>query len=152
MELVDISTIIASIITAFSFLFSSLIYFISVSRERKTKTLDYWEQVQPSLIEARQNLQNLNQNEWTKEIAKKHLASSHNSLIISKGLNSFERLSIGINLNIYDIKVIKQLAGKMIIESYIAYIPIIIAREEQIGESGGFREFEKLYARLIKLN
>lgn len=79
-----------------------------------------------------------------------HLESSNLNIIV-KGLNAFERLATGINLDVYDLNVLNKLAGKMIIDSYIAYIPLIVAREEQLGEGGIFREFEILYSKLLKI-
>lgn len=133
----DIATISASIIAGVAFIVSSVTYVQTTRREKRIKTLDYWEAVQPSLIEARQSLALIHQGEWTRDIALTHI-NSPNIEHISKGLNAFERLATGINLDIYDLKVLNKLAGKMITDSYVAYAPLIIAREEQLEERGSF--------------
>ncbi|MFS1466433.1 hypothetical protein BCU33_010200 [Vibrio lentus] len=146
----DIATISASVIACIAFIVSSITYVQTTRRERRIKTLDYWETVQPSLIEARQSLSSIHKGEWSTEDAKTHL-NSPNLELISKGINSFERLATGVNLDIYDLKVLNKLAGEMIVDSYLAYAPIIAVREEQLGKSDSFREFEVLYSKLDKL-
>ncbi|BCI77531.1 DUF4760 domain-containing protein [Vibrio cholerae] len=146
----DIATITAAIIACITFIVSTSIYIQTTRRERRVKTLDYWETIQPSLIQARKELNEIHKGDWTKEDALIHLESSNLNIIV-KGLNAFERLATGINLDVYDLNVLNKLAGKMIIDSYIAYIPLIVAREEQLGEGGIFREFEILYSKLLKI-
>ncbi len=146
----DIATITAAGVACTTFILSTITYIKTTRRERRIKTLDYWESIQPSLVDAIKDLSSLHNGEWTKEIAEKHL-NSINSELISRGLNAFERLGAGVNLDIYDLKVLNKLAGKMIIDSFIAYAPLIAAREEQLGRSFLFREFELLYNELSKL-
>jgi len=147
----SIATIAASIIAALALFVSSYIFVQSSRRDRRIKTLDYWESVQPSLVEARKILSNLHDGEWTKEIAFKHLNSSQNRGHIMKGLSSFERLAIGINLDVYDLSVIGKLAGEMIVNSYVVYAPLIAAMEEQEGKAGLYKEFTLVYVRLERI-
>ncbi|MDC5757212.1 hypothetical protein OPW41_24295 [Vibrio europaeus] len=149
-SITDIATISASVIAGIAFIVSSITYVQTTLRERRIKTLDYWETIQPSLLEARRTLSNIHSGEWSSEDARKHL-NSPNVELITKGINAFERLATGVNLDIYDLKVLNKLAGKMIVDSYIAYAPIIVVREEQLGYRGSFREFEILYNNLEKL-
>ena len=146
----DIATISASVIAGVAFIVSSITYVQTTRRERRIKTLDYWESIQPSLIEAGRSLSAIHAGEWSSEDARIHL-NSPNLELISKGINAFERLATGVNLDIYDLKVLNKLAGKMIVDSYVAYAPIIAVREEQLGTRGSFREFELLYGKLEKL-
>ena len=149
-SLTDIATISASVIAGVAFIVSSLTYVQTTRRGRRIKTLDYWETVQPSLIEARKSLSTIHEGEWTNEDARIHL-NSPNSELISKGINAFEHLATGVNLDIYDLKVLNKLAGKMIVGSYVTYAPILLVQEEQLGTRDSFREFELLYAKLDKL-
>ncbi|EIO4601473.1 hypothetical protein LQM14_000703 [Vibrio parahaemolyticus] len=146
----DLATITAAGIACITFVVSTATYIKTTRRERRVKTLDYWESIQPSLIAARKDLSSIHDGEWTREIAQTHL-NSPNSELISRGLNSFERLGTGVSLDIYDLKVLNKLAGKMIIDSFIAYAPLIAAREEQLDRCFLFREFEILYNELSKL-
>lgn len=149
-SITDIATISASVIAGVAFVVSSITYVQTTRRERKIKTLDYWEAIQPSLIEARKSLSSIHQGEWSSNDARKHL-NSPNLELITKGINAFERLATGVNLDIYDLNVLNKLAGKMIVDSYVAYAPIIVVSEEQIGTRNSFREFEILYSKLEKL-
>lgn len=97
-----------------------------------------------------QSLSTIHEGEWSNEDARIHL-NSPNSELISKGINAFERLATGVNLDIYDLKALNKLAGNMIVDSYATYAPILLVQEEQLGTRDSFREFEPLYAKLDKL-
>ncbi|EGR0413019.1 hypothetical protein QTU67_002196 [Vibrio cholerae] len=145
----DIATIIASITAVVTFIVSATTYVKSTSRERKTKTLDYWEASQKSLTEARNNLSKIHKGTWTEDIAKRHLYSSNRHHIIS-WLSAFERLAMGINLDIYDINVVNKLGGTLLVESFVAYAQLIALLEHEESPNE-FSEFKSLYAKLEKM-
>ena len=145
----DIATIIASVTAVVTFIVSATTYVKSTNRERKTKTLDYWEASQNSLTEAINNLSKIHKGTWTEGLAKTHLGSSNRSHIIN-GLNAFERLATGINLGIYDIKVINKLGGDLLVESFVSYAQLIVVLEHEKSPKD-FSEFKSLYAKLDKM-
>ena len=149
---VDIASIIVSIFTTLSIISGAFLYFINNRRDRRIKTLEYWEETQPNLIEARTLLININNTGlWTEELAKKQLNNKNNKPKIYDALSKFERLAIGINLNTYDIKVLNKLSGNFLIDSYLAYIPLIECYQSINNEPGSFCEFRKLYETLTKI-
>ncbi|EGR1296606.1 hypothetical protein EAF56_11385 [Vibrio alginolyticus] len=146
----DIATIIASVTAVVTFIVSATTYVKSTNRERKTKTLDYWEASQNSLTEAVNNLSKIHKEPWTEDIAKRHLGSSNREQIVN-GLSAFERLAMGINLGIYDIKVINKLGGSLLVESFVSYAQLIAVLEQEESPQE-FSEFKSLYAKLDKMS
>jgi hypothetical protein len=144
----DIATIVASVVACAAFIVSTLTYMSSTKRERKIKTLDYWETAYSDLVNAKETLTKLHKGDWTEEVSRQKVSSDVNLNLIIDSLNKFEHLATGINFDIYDLKVINKLGGKLLTDAFIAYTPLIAVIENNPSLSDDFPEFKSLYSKL----
>ncbi|KYN23606.1 hypothetical protein AUQ44_16655 [Vibrio cidicii] len=144
----DFATIIAALVACITFIVTCVTYVISTNRERKIKTLDYWESAYSILTKGVESISRIHSGQWTSDIAQKKMESDINLKLIIDGLNMFEHLATGINLNIYDLKVVNKLGGKMLTDAYIAYAPLITEIERRPEYSNHFIEFKILYSKI----
>ncbi|MBY8037495.1 hypothetical protein KW477_05800 [Vibrio fluvialis] len=144
----DFATIIAALVACITFIVTCVTYVISTNRERKIKTLDYWESSYSDLFTAKEALTRLHKGKWTIDIAKTKVSSEINLNLIIGSLNKFEHLSTGINLGIYDLKTLNKLGGKMLTDTFIAYVPLISVIENDPSLADDFPEFKSLYSQL----
>ncbi|MCG3743184.1 hypothetical protein EXA18_06730 [Vibrio cincinnatiensis] len=144
----DIATMIAAGVAAAAFLVTTVTYLLNTSRERKIKTLDYWESSYSDLIAAKDALARLHKGKWSEEVAKTKISAEINLNLIIDSLNKFEHLSTGINLGIYDLKVLNKLGGKLLTDTFVAYATLIAVIENNPSLSDDFPEFKLLYSKL----
>ena len=144
----DIATMIAAGVAAAAFLVTTVTYLLNTNRERKIKTLDYWQSSYSELIAAKDALTKLHKGKWSEEVAKTKIGSEINLNLIIDSLNKFEHLSTGINLGIYDLKVLNKLGGKLLTDTFVAYATLIAVIENNPSLSDDFPEFKLLYSKL----
>lgn len=144
----DIATMIAAGVAAAAFLVTTITYLLNTSRERKIKTLDYWESSYSDLIAAKDALARLHKGKWSEEVAKTKISAEINLNLIIDSLNKFEHLSTGINLGIYDLKVLNKLGGKLLTDTFVAHATLIAVIENNPSLSDDFPEFKLLYSKL----
>ncbi|MFT6898158.1 MAG: hypothetical protein ACJA13_002578 [Paraglaciecola sp.] len=149
-DLLNYSKVIASIITALSFIFGAYIYFANSRKDRIKDTLTYWEgfyrEIKPSVQYFSTHAPSV-EGEVVKNIA----AHKTDKNKLHDILNNFEKLALGVNLGAYDLNSLNRVAGKTILQLYERYEQYIHYRRRDPKTSNSWSEFEMLYTRLKKI-
>ncbi|MCK9175889.1 MAG: DUF4760 domain-containing protein [Desulforhopalus sp.] len=146
--LINYARIIGPILTAIS-IFLGIYYFsLNVRRDKAKQTLDYWEKINQQLKEEKKTLTKDYGKYIDEEMALLLVEDKEERPRISKFLNIYERLSLGVNMGLYDVKVLNKLAGQVIIDNFYKYENFINARRIQVNRDFLFVEYEKLVLHL----
>ena len=139
MEIVTLIISIVSIILAIvSVVHSFFVYKQTVKHDKKQATLDAFNILQEQVLDRL----NLYTNSKIKEISQDARSKEYKSLTIL--MARIEHFSVGVNSDIYDIEIVKRLAGKHFCALYDKLIPMIEKKRSINKSDKHYDEFEKL--------
>lgn len=135
-------SIISLLISAFSFVFSLVTYQKNVVHNRKKLTLDAFNILQEQVLDklnifSKKDVKNISKNTKTKDYKR-----------ITTLMARIEHFSVGVNSNVYDIKVLKRLAGKHFYAIYDKLLPMIEKKRKINKTDKHYDEFELLIKNL----
>lgn len=133
-----IISIISLIFAVLSCLHSFFIYNQTVKHDKKQATLDAFNILQEQVLDKI----NLYPNSKIKEIAEDARSKEYKSLTIL--MARIEHFSVGVNSDIYDIEIVKRLAGKHFCALYDKLLPMIEKKRKINKLDKHYDEFEKL--------
>ena len=138
----DIASLIISIVSfllAFvSAIFSWRVHKQTVIHDKKQATLDAFNILQEQVLDKI----NLYSNSKVKEIAEDARSKEYKELTIL--MARIEHFSVGVNSEIYDLKIVKRLAGKHFCAMYNKLLPMIEKKRKINKTDKHYDEFEKL--------
>ena len=150
-ELNSYVQIVGPLLTGLSVLLGVIYFIINIKRDRAKLTVDYWEKINQQLKEEKRNLLRDYGSRIDPELAKLILENSDEQIRINRVINIYERLALGVNIGIYDIRVLNRLVGQNIIDNYLRFEAYIEARRIKLDRPFAWKEFQKLYEKLKKL-
>lgn len=135
-------SIISLFISAFSFVFSLVTYQKNVVHNRKKSTLDAFNILQEQVLDklnifSKKDVKNISKNTKTDEYK-----------CITTLMARIEHFSVGVNSNVYDIKVLKRLAEKHFYAIYDKLLPMIENKRKINKTDKHYDEFELLIKNL----
>lgn len=143
MDIVTLIISIASIILAvISAVHSIYVYIQTVKHDKKQATLDAFNILQEQVLDKI----NLYSNSKIKEIAEDSRSKKYKDLTIL--MARIEHFSVGVNTEIYDLKIVKRLAGKHFCMLYDKLLPMIEKKRKINKTDKHYDEFEKLVEEL----
>jgi hypothetical protein len=148
----DILSVIGAAMTAFSVVFGVFVYTRSSHHEKVRKTLDYWESINQELKIEKKKLLDKYGSKLSRETAEEILESSDDMIKLNKVLNIYERLSIGVNMGIYDIKALNRIVGRNLISNYSRYEEYIELRRDRFDRPDAWKDFEVMVGRINALS
>jgi Domain of unknown function (DUF4760) len=134
-----------------SFAFAAIVYYVNSKRDRIKRTLDYWESVNNELREEKLELRKDYGAVLSTEDVEKIYSDIDERVKVNKVLNTFERLSIGVNLGVYDIKTLNRIVGRRLISNFERFEPYILYRREKKLQHHAWLEFEILKNNLVAI-
>lgn len=133
--IISIASIILAIISA---VHSIYVYIQTVKHDKKQATLDAFNILQEQVLDKI----NLYSNSRIKEVAEDARAKEYKELTIL--MARIEHFSVGVNTKIFDLEIVKRLAGKHFCVLYDKLLPMI-DKKRKINKTGKhYDEFEKL--------
>lgn len=137
-----ILSIISLAIALFSLIYSFVTYHCSVMHDKKQATLDAFNILQEQVLDKI----NLYPNSKIKEIAEDARSKEYKELTFL--MARVEHFSVGVNSKIYDVKIVKRLAGKHFCALYDKLLPMIEKKRKINKSDKHYNEFEKLIGEL----
>ena len=144
--------IFSLVLSAIALTLSLWQFFNKREREKKESTLNAFASLQKSIFDNQ-----LISNDRVKKVEEKIKEKNFDANIdedfasITQALAKIEHFSVGINTNVYSIKILNRLAGNFIIDSYSKLIPIIKFKRYIGGHGKFYDEFEKMANKLKKI-
>jgi hypothetical protein len=120
-------------------------------RDRIKSTLDYYEEFNAKIKIPKKELKEKYGEIITREVAEKIDNDKKDAEKLRNILNQYERLSLGVNLNIYDLKTIKRICGRRLIENYNRYKEYMYYRRDVKKIQIMYEEFETLVIQLQQI-
>ena len=133
--IISIVSIILAIISAGHSIF---VYLQTVKHDKKQTTLDAFNILQQQVLDKI----NLYSNSKIKEISEDARSKEYKGLTIL--MARIEHFSVGVNSDIYDIEIVKRLAGKHFCAIYDKLLPMIEKKRKINKSDKHYDEFEKL--------
>lgn len=135
----------ALIISLLSLVFSVLIYFFGISRQKKQDTIDAFNLLQNQVLD-----------EMTKHTEKEIAEISKNPKSeeyknISVLLARCEHFAVGVNSGIYDRRIVKRLAGRHFIYLYKKFLPVIEKKRRIFPNDRHYDDFERMTKKIEKM-
>ena len=146
MKNLEIATFVLSIISillaVISAVHSIYVYIQTVKHDKKQATLDAFNILQEQVLDKI----NLYSNSKIKEIAEDARSKEYRELTIL--MARIEHFSVGVNTEIYDLKIVKRLAGKHFCMLFDKLRPMIEKKRKINKTDKHYDEFEKLVEEL----
>jgi hypothetical protein len=120
-------------------------------RDRMKTTLDYYEKVNQDIKREKREIGQKYGHKITREICHQIHEERIDTSKANKILNSYERLALGANLGVYDVRVLNRVSGRLLIENYERFEDYIEYRRELKEAPAAWIEFEKLTLKLRSL-
>ena len=138
----DVATFIISIVSIILAIISAIhsffVYNQTVKHDKKQATLDSFNVLQEQVLDKI----NLYSNLKVKEIAEDARSKEYKELTIF--MARIEHFSVGVNSDIYDVDIVKRLAGKHFCALYDKLLPMIEKKRKINKSDKHYDEFEKL--------
>lgn len=143
-EGVNMMELIALIISILSFISSVLIYFFGILRQKKQDTINAFNTIQNQVLDemtkhTKKELSTIAQNTRSEEY-------KNMSVLLAR----CEHFAVGVNSGIYDIRIVKRLAGRYFIGLYEKFLPLIEEKRRICPTDRHYDEFEKMIHKLKK--
>ena len=147
--LVDKNLEIADIIIALvAFIVSIMALVYTKIYNRKKDTLDDFNRLQQEVLD---KLNKYSDDQIKKVLEKTRITEENEEYIeITSFLSRIEHFAVGANTNIYNVKIIKRLAGKYFISLYQKLYPLIQYKQDARPKAKHYDEFEGLVKKLEK--
>ena len=149
-NLTEITTLCGTLLTAISVIFGVSVFLINSRRERIKKTLDFWENINQQLKNEKRDLHREFGTKITEEQAVALIRNRDDATKINRVLNIYERMALGVNLGVYDIKVLNRLVGFNLISNFERFEKYIIERRKKFNRPFAWKEFEILIVSIKK--
>ena len=120
-------------------------------RERIKSTLDFYEEINQAIKSQKKEIKEKYGEYISREIAISIHEENKNVSEVNRVLNLYERLALGSNLGIYDLKTLNRISGKLLIENYERYKEYIYYRRDINKAANAWIEFERMVLELKKL-
>lgn len=114
----DVASMVGAVFTTVSVAFGVYVYARNARRNRVQRTLDYWETVNQKLKSVKSQLLDAYGERISARDAELIRHDEAERRKANKVLNHYERLALGVNLNIYDIETVNRIAGNLLIENH----------------------------------
>lgn len=137
--IISIASIILAVISA---VHSIYVYIQTVKHDKKQATLDAFNILQEQVLDKI----NLYSYSKVKELAKDTRSKEYKELTIL--MARIEHFSVGVNSEIYDLEIVKRLAGKHFCNLYDKLLPMIEKKRKINKTDKHYDEFEKLVEEL----
>lgn len=145
MSIPDTISAISLVLSILSITLSALTFLMSLRRERKNATLDAFNTLQ---VQALDEL-NTYAKARVEEIAKNPGSKEYKEL--SSLLARLEHFSVGVNTKIYDISVVRRLAGRHLCGLQEKVTPLIQKKREINRTKKHYNEFEMMMKKIRRL-
>lgn len=120
-------------------------------RERIKSTLNYYEDINQKIKIQKKAIKEKHGEKISRERAISIHDENEDISAINNVLNLYERLSLGVNMGIYDLKTINRISGKLLIDNYERFQEYILYRRELKKAPNAWKEFETLIEKLRKM-
>lgn len=120
-------------------------------RERIKSTLDYYEEVNQAIKSQKNEIKEKYGDQISREMAISIHQENKDVPAINRVLNLYERLALGSNLGIYDLKTLNRISGRLLIKNYERYKEYIYYRREIQKAPNAWIDFENMVIKLRKL-
>ncbi|MEM9671636.1 MAG: DUF4760 domain-containing protein [Cyclobacteriaceae bacterium] len=150
-DLIDYAKIIGPLLTGASILLSAIYFIANIKRDRTKQTLDYWEKINQELKTEKRKLQRDYGDKIDTDLARLILEDKEERIRLNRVINIYERLAVGINLKVYDIRVLNRVVGQNIINNYNRYENYILERREKLDRPFAWKDFQTLSMKLQRL-
>ena len=117
-------------------------------RRKRQATLEVFNPISEETYELRNKIRDIFKNEIIDPEDSRYKSDKELQRSITRFLSLYERLSVGINLNVLDLKVFMRMAGKTSIDWYDRLKPVI--EKKRKGHSTAYKDFEILTDRMRK--
>ena len=150
-EVIEYIKIAGPIFSAISIVVGVCFFVLNIKRDRIKQTLDYWEKINQQIKLDKQKLLKNYGEIISQEIVDLILNDNNEQIRINRVINLYERLALGINIGVYDLKTINRMVGQNIINNYAKFHLYIEARRKKLKRPFAWSEFETLVNELIKI-
>lgn len=140
--IISIVSIVLAIVSA---IHSFFVYKQTVEHDKKQATLDAFNILQEQVFDRI----NLYSNSEVKEVAEDTRSQEYKELTAL--MARIEHFSVGVNSEIYDLKIVKRLAGKHFCSLYYKLLPMIEKKRNINKTDKHYDEFERLIEELKRL-
>lgn len=140
-----IISIVSLVIAILSLFYTFVIHKQTVEHDKKQATLDAFNILQEQVLDKL----NCYTDSKIKEISEDARSKDYKSITIL--MARIEHFSVGVNSDIYDIKVVKRLAGKHFCALYKKLLPMIEKKRKINKSDKHYDEFEKMIEKLNEL-
>ena len=118
-------------------------------RRKRQATLELYQPISEETFVLRNKIRDVFGNTEINPADQRYKGDNELKRAITRFLSLYERISVGINLNVLDLKVFMRIAGKSTINWYDRLKPIIEYRREK-SHSSAYSDFELLVTRMRK--
>lgn len=135
---------LATIVGMTSLVWAVVVHLSTVRRERISTTLAYWESIQGELKHEKRTLAKKYGTKIDADQAVRVHENGEDRVAISKVLNTYERLSLGVRLKLYDKETLVSLYRENLLSNYDRFEEYIRYRREVMARPKAWEEFEGL--------
>lgn len=143
---------VAIIISTIALLLSIFQFFVERRINRQESTINAFSELQKEVLNKEkyykadvnsilENHKKLKENETDEEWEQ-----------VSEFLARIEQFAVGVNTNVYSIKIVDRMAGSHLVKQYDRFKPIINYKREKSGTNKRYEEFEKMKDKLKTYN
>jgi len=124
--------------------------FANHERQKKQATIEFHQELSPITFEYRKTISELFGIEPINPFEKRYKENKELQELITQYLTIMERFAVGINTKVYDFDVFCRLVGDSTRVTYEKLKPVIDHLRRDQGRTTLYKDFEKLYFKLMK--
>ena len=138
--------LLALVVAIFSLLISWFFNLKDHERRRKQATIEYFEAMTDRLFDIQAKFND----KLTKQDVEISNLENYPELLkdATAVLSAFERLSVGVNTNVFDFNILNRMAGSYLIFLYTRFSPYIEIIRKDASRQKSYIEFERLIMRI----
>jgi hypothetical protein len=118
-------------------------------RRKRQATLELFNPISEETYELRNKIRDIFKNEIINPNDQRYKSDKELQRTLTRFMSLYERISVGINLNVLDLKVFMRIAGKTTIDWYDRLKPLIDYKRSK-GHSTAYKDFEILTEKMRK--
>jgi hypothetical protein len=118
-------------------------------RRKRQATLELYNPISEETYELRNRIRDIFKNEIIDPNDQRYKNDKDLQRTITRFMSLYERISVGINLNVLDLKVFMRIAGKTTIDWYDR-LKLLIEHKRSKGHSTAYKDFEILAEKMRK--
>lgn len=150
-KLADIAIIAGIVLIVPQMVFAVFSHAYNNWRQKIKSTLDYYDHINQLIKNEKKNIRQDYDDDITREVAILIHEVGVEAPVINRILDLYERLSLGVNLGIYDLQAIDRAGGKVLVDDYRRYPAYMHYSRELMQSPDAWSEFEELYEKMSKL-